>query len=321
MILVISARQDPHARAVLAELGRLGRPARLLDLTDFPMRLSLSARFDNNGAHHFTLGFPGGERLALADVTAVWWRRPQPFGLPAEISDPAHRQFAASEAATAFHGAWQSSEALWINDPVRDAAAVHKPWQLKLAKQAGLSLPETLITNDPEEARDFWRRYPGEVVYKPFLQTFQAWRETRVLRPAEEALAEAVRLAPVLFQRYVPAGVDLRITAIGDRLFAAEAQNTADYEVDVRFNTAVTYRPHALPAEVAAKLLDLQRRLGLVYGAIDMRRTPAGEYVFFEVNPAGQFLYVEQLAGLPITAALAAHLAAAGKSRRSPEAA
>jgi glutathione synthase/RimK-type ligase-like ATP-grasp enzyme len=316
MILVISAPEDPHAQAVLAELGRLGRPARLLNLADFPMNMSLSARFDNNGAHHFALGFAGGERLPLETVTAVWWRRPQPFGLPAALSEPAHRQFAASEASTAFQGTWLSTEALWINDPVRDAAAAHKPWQLKLAKQAGLTLPETLITNDPTEARDFWRRYPGQVIYKPFLQSFSAWRETRVLRPAEEALAETVRLAPVIFQRYVPAGIDLRITVIGDRLFAAEAQNAGEYEADVRFNTAVAYRPHTLPDEVAAKLLDLQRRLGLEYGAIDMRRTPEGEYVFFEVNPAGQFLYIEQLAGLPITAALAVHLAAPSGRRR-----
>ena len=311
MILVISAPEDPHALAVLAELGRLGRPARLVNLADFPLRMSLTARFDNNGAHHFALGFAGGERVALDEVSAVWWRRPQPFGLPAALGEAAHRQFAVSEAATAFQGTWQSTEALWINDPVRDAAAAHKPWQLKLAKEAGLSLPETLITNDPAEARDFWRRYPGEVIYKPFLQSVHAWRETRVLRPAEEALAEAVRLAPVIFQRYVPAGVDLRITAIGDRLFAAEAHNAGEYEIDVRFNTAVAYRPHLLPGDVARKLLALQRRLGLEYGAIDMRRTPEGEYVFFEVNPAGQFLYVEQPSGLPIAAALAARLAAA----------
>jgi glutathione synthase/RimK-type ligase-like ATP-grasp enzyme len=310
MILVISAPEDPHAQAVLAELGRLGRPARLVDLADFPMRMNLTARFDNNGAHHFNLGLTGGERVALEDVTAVWWRRPQPFGLPADLTDPGYRQFAVSEATTAFHGAWQSTKALWINDPVRDSAAAHKPWQLKLAKEVGLTLPETLITNDPAAAREFWRRYPGEVVYKPFLQTVYAWRETRLLRRAEEALAEAVRLAPVIFQRYVPAGLDLRITAIGDRLFAAEARDAGEYEFDVRFNTAVAYRPHALPDDVASRLLALQRRLGLEYGAIDMRLTPAGEYVFFEVNPAGQFLYIEQLANLPITAALAARLAA-----------
>ncbi len=195
---------------------------------------------------------------------------------------------------------------------MRDGAAAHKPWQLKLAKQAGLVLPETLMTNDPDEAREFWRRHPGAVIYKPFLQTYNAWRETRLLRPEEEELAAAVRFAPVIFQRYVPGVLDLRITVIGDRVLAAEANlENGEYKVDVRFNTNITYRPHQLPDAVSAKLLAFMRRLGLEYGAIDMRVTPEGEYVFFEVNPAGQFLYVEQAAGLPITAALAAHLASA----------
>ncbi len=312
MILVISAHDDPHAQAVLAELARTGHPARLVNLHEFPMQMSLSARFDNNGTHDFNLRFGSGERINLAEVSAVWWRRPQPFGFPPSLADATHRQFAQSESATAFAGTWQSVAALWINDPVRDTAAAHKPWQLKLAKQSGLTLPETLMTNDPDEARDFWRRHPGAVIYKPFLQTYHAWRETRLLRREEEELAAAVRIAPVIFQRYVPGVADLRITVIGDRVLAAAADmRDSEYKVDVRFNTNLCYRPHPLPDAVAAQLLALMRRLGLEYGAIDMRLTPEGEYVFFEINPAGQFLYIEQSAGLPLTAAMAAHLASA----------
>ncbi|MEZ4456069.1 MAG: hypothetical protein R2882_05895 [Gemmatimonadales bacterium] len=78
--------------------------------------------------------------------------------------------------------------------------------------------------------------------------------------------------------------------------------------MDVRLNN-VPYRPHELPLEVQERILLLMRRLGLEYGAIDFRLTPEGEYVFLEINPAGQFLYIEQATGLPIAAALAGHLA------------
>jgi len=57
------------------------------------------------------------------------------------------------------------------------------------------------------------------------------------------------------------------------------------------------------------RLLALQKRLQLVYGAIDMRRTPDGEYYFLEVNPAGQWHFVEQRTGLPISKAMADLLA------------
>jgi glutathione synthase/RimK-type ligase-like ATP-grasp enzyme len=113
---------------------------------------------------------------------------------------------------------------------------------------------------------------------------------------------------------------DLRVTVVGERVMAAEADaRGGEYAVDVRFNTGVTYRPHALPVEVERKLLALVRRMGLEYGAIDLRLTPEGEYVFLEINPAGQFLYVEQAAGIPIAAAVAEHLAGAvgAESRRA----
>lgn len=307
MILIISAPEDVHAQAVQAELDRMGRPHRLLNLADFPGKLSLTAHLDGRRSD-FALTFGDGVRVAMDEVTAVWWRRPQAFGFPTEIKDPAHRHFAQSEASTAFQGMYQSSAALWINDVVRDAAAAHKPWQLKLAREAGLTIPETLVTNDPEEARAFWRRHPGEVIYKPFLQTYHAWRETRRVKPEEEALAEAVRLTPVLFQRYVPAVCDLRVTVIGERLFAAAARGE-EYDLDIRFNVEAKYRPHELPAEIEDRLLSLMRRLGLEYGAVDFRLTPDGEYVFLEVNPAGQFLYVERATEQPIARALAEHLA------------
>ena len=54
--------------------------------------------------------------------------------------------------------------------------------------------------------------------------------------------------------------------------------------------------------------------LGLVYGAIDMRLTPNGEYVFLEVNPAGQWLFIEQATGQPISAAIAEALIARAPS-------
>jgi glutathione synthase/RimK-type ligase-like ATP-grasp enzyme len=309
MILIISAPEDIHAQAVIRELAKQGRAGvKMLDFKDFPMRLSLSIRMDSNGKRNFGLNF-AGEKISMEQVTAAWWRRPQPFGIPPTVKDPNVRHFAMSEAATAFQGMWQSSQALWVNNIMRDAAAAHKPWQLSVAKEVGLPVPETLITNDPEEARAFWGAYPGQVVYKPHTASLHVWRETRILKPEEQALAESVRLAPVIFQKYIP-GTDLRITAIGERLFAAEADTKeGEYPTDVRLNTNLKYKPHSLAVDVVEKLLKLMRRLGLEYGAIDMRLTREGQYVFLEVNPAGQFLYIEMATGLPIAAALAEHLA------------
>jgi glutathione synthase/RimK-type ligase-like ATP-grasp enzyme len=314
-VLIISSPDDVHAQAVMTALAVRREPeVELLDLSGFPRSLTLSMAFED-GKRQFALGRPGGKTLDLDRVHAVWWRRPQPFVLPEAMTDAAHRRFAMSEAMTAFQGLYQSMDAVWVNEPLRDAAASHKPFQLTLARRIGLEIPPTLMTNDPDAATAFWQRHEGEVIYKQFLALPETWRETRRLRPQEADLAAAVRWAPVIFQRYVEAEADIRVTAIGNELFAAAADvRTASYPTDVRLNLDVAYTAHRLPESVAAQLRRMMNELGLRYGAIDLRLTPEGRYVFLEVNPAGQFLYIEQATGQKIAAALAALLASADRS-------
>jgi glutathione synthase/RimK-type ligase-like ATP-grasp enzyme len=308
-VVIISEPTDVHAQSVMRELARAGETdARILDFTDLPQRIRVDMALSNARGSGFALTFADGERLRIEEVRSFWWRRPQAFTLPPGLAPHAHH-FALTELSTALQGMWQASEALWVNDIVRDAAAAHKPWQLELARRIGLSIPDTLITTDPENVRAFWEARAGEVVYKPFLQTFHSWRETRRLRPEDLALIDTVRLAPVIFQSLVPGVADLRVTIIGSEIFAAAVNiERMEYKLDVRLNQQA-YERHDLPASVGEKLLILMRRLGLEYGAIDLRLTPDGDYVFFEVNPGGQFLFVEHACGLPISAALAAHLA------------
>jgi glutathione synthase/RimK-type ligase-like ATP-grasp enzyme len=311
-VLIVSSLADPHTQAVIAALGERAAQVEVLDLADYPGKLTLTLAF-TGGKRRFVLRRPGLGELDLEEVRAVWWRRPSAFVLPETLRDPAHRRLAISEASTAFHGAYESMNALWINRPALDASACHKPYQLALAQTLGLEIPQTVMTSDPEEARELWRACDGDVIYKQFVALPEAWSETRRLGEAETRIADAaIRLAPVIFQRRVAAVADLRVTVIGDEIFAAavDVRNLV-YDVDVRMNIDARHVTHTLPDDVAEMLRALVRRLGLVYGAIDLRLTEDGRYVFLEINPAGQFLYVEQQTGQPIAAALAAFLAAA----------
>ncbi|MGG6297880.1 MvdC/MvdD family ATP grasp protein [Leptolyngbya sp. AN02str] len=318
MILIISSLIDVHAQAVIKELSELGvKDKYLLDLSRFPMQLDLSIHLNNEDPCHFALTPLYEAACNVEDVAAVWWRRPQPFQLPLSMVDPIYCDFAFAEANTAFQGMWQCSSALWVNNIVRDAAASHKPWQLVEAKKVGLSIPDTLMTNSPEEARQFWEKYPDNtVIFKAFVAVDGIWRETRRVRQEEKEFEKNIRFAPVIFQKYIEAVADLRITIVGTQIFAAEAdiKNRA-YEEDVRLNSSIAYKSCTLPSDIEQKLLSLMNNLGLEYGAIDMRVTPEGEYVFLEINPAGQFLYIENSAGLPISRALAEHLASGLVSR------
>jgi hypothetical protein len=310
MILIVSHPGDAHTQAVAQALHAAGHVPALLDLSRFPGRTEVE------------LGYGDGARMQLRDeqwgVTdlhqcrAAWWRRPQAFAVPPEVTDPDLRAFASSEAREVFGGLWALLPARWINDPQRDDLAHRKVYQLRVAETVGLAVPRTLVTNAPRAARDFVAaRAPGGTVFKAFTGTPRTWRETRLVGAAEVARLDLVRLAPVIFQDYVE-GVDLRVTVVGERVFPAEIDlDGGDYPVDFRMNyDRLKVRPTTLPDALTAQLLALMQRLGLVYGAIDLRRTPEGAYVFLEVNPAGQWLFVEQHTRQPITAALAEALIA-----------
>lgn len=309
-ILILATAADEHAVAVAGELERLGARAEIVDLSEFPQRATLSARYAccaDCGGRGFALELPD-RRIDLAEVGAVWWRRPQPLEVSPEIVRSGHRQFAFTEAQEALTGTWHSLDAFWVNDPARDQVAHRKAYQLSVAQDVGLTIPHTLITNDPDEARAFVdARGYRNVIYKAFSATEQDWRETRLLKQEELALLDNVRYAPVIFQEYVEAVYDLRITAVGDELFAAaiHSQET-EYKVDFRMDVAsARIEAVELPDETQELLHALMAQLGLVYGAIDMRLTPDGRYVFLEINPAGQWLFIEQESGQPIAAALA----------------
>jgi len=307
MILVISHADDDHTQVVLSHLEQMGGDVFLLDLSAFPVQTSLSLTYGSPGDRTFKLQTETGT-VDLTSCRAVWWRRPQPFQIDPGIVDPAERAFAYSECLEAVNGLWEALDVFWVNNPRLDDAAAKKSFHLRAAAQAGLLIPHTLITNDAEEARAFVGSVGRErTVYKSFLATETHWRETRLLQAGEEDLLDSVRLAPVIFQEHVPAEVDLRVTLVGDRQFAAAISTPKggyayDYRIDLE-NARI--EATTLPSEVSVGLAKLMRRLGLVYGAVDMRRTADAQYVFLELNPAGQWLFVEEQTKQPIARALA----------------
>jgi glutathione synthase/RimK-type ligase-like ATP-grasp enzyme len=199
--------------------------------------------------------------------------------------------------------------------------AEQKAWQLEVAAALGFDMPPTLITNSPEAFLAFYREHDGQIISKPIhngivweateTQTaapVRAMAYTTLVTPRDVGYAAALRYCPTIVQAYVPKHLELRITVVGQQVFACEihSQHTHHTRHDWRrYDLSHTpHRPHALPEPVRQLCLQLVARLGLCYGAIDMVLTPEGRYVFLEINPNGQFAWIEDLAGLPISEAL-----------------
>jgi len=310
MVVLIAGGADEHALIVKRVLAdRHAEEAFILDSSTFPVSTSIDGRFGaSRPTFHLRNSHPSA--IALEDARSFWWRRPQRMTIDPRITDANAHSFAYSECLSALHGMLACCDGLWVNDIHRDDAADYKPRQLKTATQLGFAVPDTLITNDPARVRAFWDQHGGRVVYKPFNQRAIVWRPARLLRREDLVLLDNVRAAPVIFQAFVPGVRDLRVTIVGPDIFAAAFDapigDRVDYRLDLASSACV---PHELPADMLERLRSLMAALRLEYAAVDLRLTPAGQYVFFELNTGGEFLFVQQRTGQPIADAVAAHLA------------
>ncbi len=306
-ILILAPDSDTHTQSVIGHLRAAGSDAVVCDLAEFPQRSRLDVHYAGR-SRSFGLSVQG-RRLDLSEVSAAWWRRPQPPSPSDSIASQRHRLFASNECQEALSGLWHAMDAFWINDPARDHVAHRKVNQLRVSQDVGLTIPETLITNDPEEAGRFAeRRGPGRVVFKAFSAFEDEWRETRLLGDEELEKIENVAHAPVIFQEYVEAEYDVRLTVVGDQMFAAAIHaSETSYPIDCRMDIAnAKIEAIDLPAPLRRRVLAFMNRMGLVYGAIDFRRRASdGEFVFLEINPAGQWLFIEERTQQPISRALA----------------
>jgi glutathione synthase/RimK-type ligase-like ATP-grasp enzyme len=314
MILILTEDADPHADHVEAKLRQRGAELFRFDPGRFPTRASVSVSYAGDGLFGVALE-SDGTTVDLTDLTAVWYRRPQPPVPHDDVTDPATRTYLAEECKTVMNDLWHALSCLVVPAP----PAVIRRAELKMAQLAtagrlGFELPPTLVTTCPRAFRAFYRQHGGNVIsklpsstlYRLTGATFN--RYTLVVSTRDVGHARALRRGPVIFQAYVPKRLELRVTVVGSRIFAAEihSQHTRRTRHDWRrydhYQTPI--RRHSLPDEVARRCHRLVAELGLCYGAIDLVLTPDGRYVFLEINPNGQYLWIEEATGLPISEAL-----------------
>lgn len=307
MILVVSFADNAHVEAVLAHLRR---PYVVVDVASFPMRMTLDVAFGRD-EDRVELRLRDGTVVPSATVGAVWYRRQRPMELDPMLTDPTARLFAWSESDEGITGFFRTLDCYWMNPPAADEAAQRKIRQLQLAREVGLRVPDTCITNEPAVAREFVQRYPSEgVIRKAFRNIAEAPRSTSIVTPADHVRLDDVRYAPLIFQEFVPAALDLRVLVVEDDVFAAAIRSKPEYQVDYRAGIgSAELFPYSLPDDVASALVELHRLLGLRYGASDFRVTPEGEHVFLEVNSGGEYLFASEPTGLQVPQAIAAALA------------
>lgn len=231
---------------------------------------------------------------------------------------PGVHEFCIRESRAALVGTLLAQSTRIMSPPANIWAAEHKIHQLTTAKAAGLDIPATVITNDPDEIRRAFSLFAGNMIIKPVRTGFvdcdgeqRAIYTSRVLE-SHMSQVESARLSPAIVQPLIDKRCDVRVTAVGTKLFVAEIDSQGDPAAAVDWrrteNPNLPHRRATLPEGVENSIRRLLNNLGLVFGALDLVRTPDDRYVFLEVNPNGQWVWMDDMLDLGISAAVAAWL-------------
>ena len=320
-VLLVTERADLAADLLVLRLRQLNIRFWRFNFDEFPSRLTIA--WSPGGGfqvHRNSVPF-----FCSRDVSSAWYRyTPDPqlesFGFDSDTINSV-----TVESRAFLEGILEGADWYWMNRPSAVLRARNKLLQLQRAHDYGLAIPETVVTNDPSAARTTagpWCNQSGlvakAVVGGKILRGEQAYGLfTQPLSFDQLDDDTSIQAAPSIFQRRIPRACDIRVTVIDSTVSATEVRSRRPVAAPVDWRLAdsseITYHPHALPREVEVASCDLVRGFGLVFGALDFILTPDGTYVFLELNPSGQWGWLEAATNQDITGAIVHSLMAGGR--------
>jgi len=299
-ILILTIEDDLHALVVQKQFqDSHGLPCHIVESDRVPGQTGLS--WSSTGEIAPTLPTRGGGLVDVRTVDVVWWRRfSHPMQLVDDVGEVA-RDIITNDCRSSIEGLLLNEFAgTWISSPQATRLAENKLVQLDHAQRAGFRVPRTLVSQNPAQIRGFCRELGNRAIIKSVKGTTKAGLLTLAVDDRILACDEMLSLAPAMYQELIGGTRHIRANCFGDRVHAVQIETDA---LDWRPDLTVPMASVELPAEVNSRLLDVLRALGLRMGIVDLKLTLAGEPVWLEVNPQGQFLFIEGLIGLELTSA------------------
>ncbi|MBL3549497.1 MvdD family ATP-grasp ribosomal peptide maturase [Chryseobacterium sp. KMC2] len=304
-ILIITHTADNFSIEKVTEyIGKNGCEVIRFDVDLYPLQNKLSTVFQDG--EWVSILETQDMKYRLDDISAIWYRRA--YNIGKGLRDELEAKFygaAMGEIRNTIFGFIESVDVYSLGKPSVYRRLDSKEEQLKVADKIGLKIPETCLTNNPEEARKFILKHQN-VVAK--MQTGFAIYEDGVENVvftnvvSEDRLEELDSLlyCPMQFQKMIEKKKELRVTIVGRDVYAFEvdSQQFEDSKVDWRkdgVNLIDKWVRTELPGDVEEKLLELLDVYNVDYGAIDIIVSPEDEYFFIEINAAGEFFWLDNL--------------------------
>jgi len=312
-VLVVTRKDDPHADLVISELVVLGVDVFRLNteaITEYAIELGV----DGGKIEH--LEYP--RTLDLSDVGSVYLRRRSyPYNLCVENE---YKEFAQGEWVKLMRNIWAVLDGrYWINHPFAIEGAKDKLRQLQIARREGFTIPDTIMSNSLDAVRLLKSRHE-KIIYKAFDGGALYPGATQCVYATiledenlDDGQRDSLRICPGIFQDYHDKDYELRVTIVGDVLFAAKIDSQASdgTKIDWRKGDLLS-APHSeikLEKECECRCLAVMKKLGLEFGAMDLIKKKDGTYVFLEINANGQWAWIQGMTGMPIAQEIALVLA------------
>lgn len=302
--LLFTSSEDVTCDFIVKELRSRGKPVFRLN-TD---KIATSTFLYSPDPEQMSLEI-GDRRILLSDVRAAYYRRPKE---PQVSQIGPYAEYYTREWRTVLQSVICSVDAKWLNHPREISRAEDKLQQLRVAKNIGFRIPSTVVTNDPKIVRA--RVQQGDVVVKPIRRAlfenngYQSVTFTTQVSHIGEGMEESIRACPFIVQELIKKRFDVRVTVVGNSVFAVaiHSQDHSETQVDWRRggHSDLPHEAIELPVEISSLCREMVRRQSLRFGAIDLVLDRDGEYWFLECNPNGQWAWIENRTGLPIAKAI-----------------
>lgn len=298
MLLILTSDKDLAADFLIVHLIKKGLPYFRLNAEELHRAHAIYRHDGSSLSHH-------GQTIDTEQIHAVWYRRAICPRVP-ETLPVSQRHFAAGEARHFWQGLLLGLNAIWVNPIDKVSVAEHKLHQLRIARKIGFNLPNTIVSRDAAALRKFSQDFTS-VVCKPIYhglfvdETGRYSSYTRRIEDSDLSDSEAISTGPVLLQQEIQRISDIRVTIIGDRCFSVRIESDDPCVVDWRKPSGtLRYRAFELDKEIERKCREMLDHLGLLYGAFDFIESKSGDLFFLEVNPTGEWAWLEDTLELPM---------------------
>ncbi|PHM10243.1 MvdD family ATP-grasp ribosomal peptide maturase [Nostoc sp. 'Peltigera malacea cyanobiont' DB3992] len=313
--LIITHSQDNESiPLVIQAIEAQGKKAFRFDTDRFPTEMQLDIYY---GRTKRVILSVDDQTLDLNEVSAVWYRRIAIGSKIPNSMDRQLRQASLKESRVSIEGMIASIKGFHLDPLPNIRRAENKQLQLEIAADIGLDTPRTLTTNNPIAVKQFAQECQQGMITK-MLSSFAIYDErgrekvvfTNPISSEDLDNLDGLRFCPMTFQEKIPKALELRTIIVGKRVLTAavDSQVLDKARYDWRKQGIAlldAWESYTLPEDVEEKLLKLMAEFRLNYGALDIILTPDGRHVFLEVNPVGEFFWLERCPGLPISQAIA----------------